>query len=194
VAKGMKIDFNFVYSTGIAPMTNSIQAWKSDASRYAGITLNLKGTTFNSAISLSVPCKVSTSKCNWDIVQFGGWVYGPDYYPTGGELFKTGAGANYGNYSSKQMDNLIGATHLAGNPKATLDNYQHYVVDQVPVLWTPSTPYELTEVNCHLKGVTYNVYLGILPEQWYLTKGSCRGIQLSSPPRVGPGPARLPAP
>ena len=47
----------------------------------------------------ATPC-VSGKPCPWEIANWGGgWVYGPDYYPTGEEIFASGAGSNFGGYS-----------------------------------------------------------------------------------------------
>ena len=45
---------------------------------------------------------------NWG----GGWVYAPDYYPSGELLFQTGAGSNAGSYSDKKNDALIHDTNF----------------------------------------------------------------------------------
>ncbi|HQU00343.1 MAG TPA: hypothetical protein PLG60_07545, partial [Acidimicrobiales bacterium] len=68
--------------------------------------------------------------CNWG----GGWLYAPDYFPSGEPLLLTGAGSNSGQYSDAKMDSLIKAT-LAANTKLT--TYAQYTADQVPVLYDP---------------------------------------------------------
>ena len=40
---------------------------------------------------------------NWG----GGWLFSPDYLPTGEEIFATGAGSNQGDYSDPTNDQLI---------------------------------------------------------------------------------------
>ncbi len=68
--------------------------------------------------------------CNWG----GGWLYAPDYFPSGEPLLLTGAGSNSGQYSNAKMDALIRAT-LVQNVKLT--EYGQYSADQLPVLYDP---------------------------------------------------------
>ncbi len=171
IKKGAKLDFQYVYSTGIAALTQSIETEVSDSAK-VGIKLSLSGTTFDDAISKAAACKPSQSSCSWEIVNWGGgWVYAPDYYPTGGELYKTGAGSNTENYSSKTMDNLIQLTHLnKGNALQNLYKYEDYAVEQLPVIWQPNPDYQLMEIKSNLHGFSFNTYLNINPSDWYFTK------------------------
>ena len=61
-----------------------------------------------------MPCSSARfqSTCTWEIVAFGGWIYSPDYLPTGEELFATGAGSNSGSYSDQKANSLIKLTRL----------------------------------------------------------------------------------
>ncbi|HZD66956.1 MAG TPA: ABC transporter substrate-binding protein [Acidimicrobiales bacterium] len=169
IAKGAKLEFTLTYATGIHALTQSVQAYKSDASK-AGVGINLHGTTFNQAIATAVACKSNQPKCNWQLVEYGGWVYAPDYYPTGGELFATGAGSNNTGYANPKMDQLIKATESPGNAQASLNAFQNYAAKQLPFIWVPTQDYQLTEVSSKLHGWTSNTYLNILPSKWYLTK------------------------
>jgi peptide/nickel transport system substrate-binding protein len=102
----------------------------------------------------------------------GGWVYSPDYYPSGEDLFETGAGANYGSYSDPQTDKLIQATNLASSesPQQALDAYENYLTQQSPVLWE-GAGYAPAESKTNLQGVLpLNPYDNINPENWYFTK------------------------
>ena len=72
------------------------------------------GQTFNTIIGTAVPCQPGPS-CSWQASMVGGWVYGPDYEPTGEEIFAPGAGANKGSYSNAEMDKLIAATNTSNS-------------------------------------------------------------------------------
>ena len=51
------------------------------------------------------------ASCTWEIENWGGgWIYSPDYYPSGEVLFQTGAGSNSGSYSDPTDDKLIKET------------------------------------------------------------------------------------
>ena len=63
---------------------------------------------------------------NWG----GGWIYSPDFYPTGEEIFATGAGSNAGEYSDKhELDTLIKATNTSSSLTA-LYNYENYLAQR----------------------------------------------------------------
>jgi peptide/nickel transport system substrate-binding protein len=141
---------------------------KADAAQ-AGVVYDLHGETYNSISAIVAPCKAG-SKCSWDISQTGGWIYSPDYYPTGETLFASGAGYNLGGYSDPKTDQLITASTKPGNDQQTLSAYEDYVTQQLPVLWTDNT-WSLEEVKNNLHGVTpWNTFGNLTPEDWYYTK------------------------
>lgn len=171
ITKGQKLEFQYVYATGLTSFTNTVETEKSDSAR-AGVTLNLKGTTFDQSVAIATICTPKQSSCSWQIANHGGgWVYSPDYYPTGEELFSTGAGSNTANYSNAKMDSLINdSTLAAGNPQGTLNAYQNYAVDQLPVIYQAQPDYQLNMINKKLHGFSFNSYLNIIPSLWYFTK------------------------
>ena len=93
----------------------------------AGIKLNLEGKAFGDVISdaFGPPC-VAGKPCAWDMANWGGgWIYSPDFYPTGEEIFATGAGSNAGQYSNPTADKLIKATNTSSSLTA-LYTYENY--------------------------------------------------------------------
>ena len=97
----------------------------------------------------------------------GGWTYGPDYYPTGDELWATGAGANVNSYSDPTMDQLIGNTETS-NTLSALYAYEDYAAMQLPVMWMPTHYYQLNVINSRLHGTDpLDPLLQIYPENWY---------------------------
>jgi len=98
----------------------------------------------------------------------GSWVYYPDIYPTGEELFATGAVANYGSYSDPMADQLIQATDFTN---ASLDNYENYLVKQLPVIYLPQQVQSLSEFQNNLRGaVPQSILSTLTPESWYFVK------------------------
>ena len=63
-----------------------------------------------------------------------GWFYAPDYYPSGEQIFQTGAASNSGVYSDTTNDANIRATELGD---AGLSTYENYLAKQLPVVWEP---------------------------------------------------------
>ena len=98
-----------------------------------GIKLNLEPKPFNQVIALAGGnCVVTKSSCNWDLANWGGgWVYVPDYYPTGEELFMCGVPANSGGYCNKQNDSLINAT-LTTSSNQPMFTWQDFVTAPGP--------------------------------------------------------------
>ncbi len=83
-----------------------------------------------------------------------GWLYIPDFYPSGGSLFATGAGFNLGGYSDPTMDSLIASTYQGGTPQQVTSRftaYQLYAAQQLPVLYQP-TGASLWPVSNQVKG------------------------------------------
>jgi peptide/nickel transport system substrate-binding protein len=171
ISKGAKLSFSLEYPTGITPFTDEIDAYKA-ALAQAGIQATLKGSTFNTVVADAGACLANPqAPCRWDVIAIGGgWVYSPDYYPSGEPLFATGAGVNDGQYSNPTMDSLIQATTTAAGSAAqsALYSYERFAVDQVPAIYVPNQAYQLSEVAANLKGVVpQNAYLNLLPEDWY---------------------------
>jgi peptide/nickel transport system substrate-binding protein len=170
IAAGTKLEFPYIYiSGGIAFPKSRVQIQTDFA--LAGIKLDLKPLPGNEAYATATACTPSQAACSWGIFNTG-WVYSPDYYPSGEDLFATGAGSNYGSYSDAKTDQLIAATNLLTSeaPQQALDAYQNYLVQQIPVIWEGGT-YNLTEYKTDLHGVApFNVFDAITPEAWYFTK------------------------
>jgi peptide/nickel transport system substrate-binding protein len=104
---------------------------------------------------------------NWG----GGWIFSPDYYPSGEDLFLTGSVANYGNYSNAENDSLIRATLAPSATNQTMWAWERYITKQVPVIFQPDFANPLLEVAKNLHGVTpLNPFTYITPEAWYYSK------------------------
>jgi peptide/nickel transport system substrate-binding protein len=171
ITAGEKLEFSFMYVTGGIEYPKSRIQIQSDFD-LAGIKVDLKPETGTQIESATVPCTPSQAACSWEMSSLGGWVYSPDYYPSGEDLFETGAGANYGSYSDPQTDKLIQATNLASSesPQQALDAYENYLTQQSPVLWE-GAGYAPAESKTNLQGVLpLNPYDNINPENWYFTK------------------------
>ncbi len=174
IPKGLPLTFNLDYASGMLFLSNSMQNLKSTAAQ-VGIQIQLSEHPFGTVIGAAVPCKSSQASCHWTMENWGaGWVYDPGFYPTGGELFSTGASSNYGNYSSAQANALISASHASASASA-LNAYQDYIAKQLPVIFTPSpagTPVAGGPVvtASNLRGFTPNPYTFINPEEWYFVK------------------------
>ncbi|MGH3831488.1 MAG: ABC transporter substrate-binding protein [Pseudonocardiaceae bacterium] len=167
VKAGAQLDFQLMYASGSPRVALTMQQLQSSATK-VGIKLDLQGAPFNTVIGTAIPCVSGQPDCNWEMGNWGaGWVFTPDYYPTGELIFGTGAGSNTANFSDPKLDQLIAATQHSDSA-AALRTYAQYGSETVPAIWEPNFDYEETEIANNLKGVTpQNPYLNITPEDWY---------------------------
>jgi peptide/nickel transport system substrate-binding protein len=168
IAAGAGLSFSLQYASGLVEISQEMQALKSSFSQ-AGIQIGLSTAPFDTVISRAAPCTPSQSSCGWQMADWGGgWTYGVDPYPTGDQLFGTGSGSNFGNYSDPRTDRLISTTiHGPG----TLTAYEDYLANQVPVIWMPQPAYQISEISSSLHGTAPQSPIeSLAPENWYLTK------------------------
>jgi peptide/nickel transport system substrate-binding protein len=168
IPKGAQLNFTMAYASGTEwqqqVMTVEQSAWNS-----IGIKTALVSNTFSTVIQdYAGPC-VAGSPCTVEEGWWGGgWVYAPDYYPSGETLFQTNAGSNAGNYTDAKADTLIAATDTTNT---SLDDYQNYIAKQLPVIWQPNSDFELSEVRNTIRGIApQNPFGNLFPEYWYYVK------------------------
>lgn len=161
VPAGTKLSLTMSYATGQASFNNQVQA-EDDAWSSIGIHVKLLPGSFTQVAGAATPANP-----NWDLANYGLWIFSPDYYPTGELLFQTGAGSNAGSYSDPTADALIKKTDFSV-ANGSLANYENYLAKQLPYLWQPNT-IGANEVSNTLTGVTpFNSLDAILPEQWHI--------------------------
>ncbi len=143
---GHKLAFTLLYSSGSNTETSMVQLLKSDWAR-EGIDVTLQ----SEPISLVLGTASQANASKWQMVYWGGgWTYQLDYYPTGGDLFKSGAGENMGGYNSPVMNRLIEATYAPGTSaqiQSRMNAYQEYAAHNLPVLWMPWLPMGYARVS-----------------------------------------------
>jgi peptide/nickel transport system substrate-binding protein len=167
VPGGAKMVFTLPYASGNIEGSQEMQALKSAYSQ-AGIQVNLSTEPFNTLISRVAPCTKSQASCSWQMAWWGGgWTYGVDPYPTGDQLFATGSGSNFSNYSNPTLDALISATVHANT---SLRPYEDYMAKNPPVIWLPMPVYQLSEIASNLHGATPQSPIeSLTPENWYFS-------------------------
>ncbi|MDA8330674.1 MAG: ABC transporter substrate-binding protein [Candidatus Dormibacteraeota bacterium] len=172
VAAGQRLSLTMIYASGSTPLTNEMEALQSTLKKVAGIGLTLTSAPFSQVISTAFNgCTFSTPCSGWELADWGGgWTYYPDVLPTGGSVFYSGN--NPGDYSNPTNDANIRATHSEPTQAAevaALFKYQDYLVQQLPVVWMPDTPYQLTMYKSNLKGLLpQGVFDEIYPELYSL--------------------------
>ncbi|WP_298338825.1 ABC transporter substrate-binding protein [Ferrimicrobium sp.] len=166
ISKGLALNLNLEYYSGSNSLTEEMTAYAS-AAKQAGINVILSSANGNTVFADEAPCTPTQPSCKWEMILAGTWEYSPDNYPTGGELFASGAGSNYGNYQSSEANALIAATHTSSDPQAALDAYQNFMAKELPDIYRPLPDAAISLISNKLGGVTQNPYLDITPEDWY---------------------------
>jgi len=170
VNAGAQLNFSEVYASGAASITTIVNL-ETSAWSQIGIHVTTKAEPFDQVIGAAVPCKPSDgAKCAWEFLNWGGgWIYSPDYEPTGEEIFETGAGSNSGSYNDTTNNSLIHQTNVSSS-SSVFFQWENYLAKQVPVIWQP-VPLGTDEIINNLHGVTpINALLNLTPEYWYFTK------------------------
>ena len=164
VAQGAKASFKLEYASGTLVVKQEMEALKSDFSK-AGIEINLSEAPFNTVITDAFGGSTVADMDNWG----GGWIFAPDYYPTGDEIFSTGAGSNGGAYSDPKNDaNTVAST--SSNDIKALNTYEDYLAQQLPVIWIPVADSALSLVKKTMHGWDpQDPLLQLYPENWYFT-------------------------
>ncbi|AEJ41647.1 extracellular solute-binding protein family 5 [Sulfobacillus acidophilus TPY] len=175
---GVKLAFTFLAVSGDQAQTDLQQILKQDWAQ-EGIQVTIEQQPFDNVISTAQ----QSNATKWDMADWGGgWTYQPDYYPTGGGLFATGAASNFQGYSNPTMDQLIKASYLPGTPHQTLAalfKYEEFAAKNLPVIYLPwpaagpAGAGALIEHATSLHGTvsTFNVITDmIFPNYWYFTK------------------------
>lgn len=162
--------FTLTYVSGSNTDADIVQLIKSTWAT-EGIQVTLTPQPFDQIIAQAN----QTDPAKWNMVWWGGgWTYEPDFYPTGGGLFKSGSGANFGGYDSSEMNTLIAETYAPGSAAALqtrLNAYQAWAAKDLPVLWMPWTPaFNVHAANLHGTVSTFNPVSDLLsPNYWTLS-------------------------
>jgi peptide/nickel transport system substrate-binding protein len=171
IPAGKALRFTLMYPSGMSETDGAMVDLQSVARRI-GIQIALKQVTIATIDAEIEPCAPHTAACDWQLGQYGSaWVFAPDHYPTGEEIFQTGALGNVGSYSDPRVDRLIKATTTssAAHAQTALDAYADAVRLALPDFWQPS-PGTLVTTQSNLAGVSPNAYGFIDPEEWYFTR------------------------
>ncbi len=174
IKEGQTASFQLLYSSGIQELSNEVEAMQSTMKAKAGISLTLKSETTDTVAGIELDGCTTANPCNdWDLSDIAlgfTWTFGPDFFPSGEQLFFTGAPPDAGGYSSATNDANITATILASSQaaeKAAMYKYEDYLAKQLPVVWMPNGDVQLTMYKSYLKGLVPQDVLDIVYPQDY---------------------------
>ncbi|HEY5302825.1 MAG TPA: ABC transporter substrate-binding protein [Acidimicrobiales bacterium] len=167
ISKGNKLNVALEYGSGIPQLAvqvaTEVSEWKS-----IGINATTLPEPFNKVVG---DCVSKTT--NWSICLWGaGWIYAPDYYPSGESLFVPGASFNIGAYSYGPLTAAVKTTTFG---TASLATFANIAAQQLPVLYQPNTTDNyvqggIGEAIKTLKskiGFTPNTLENFMPEYYY---------------------------
>jgi peptide/nickel transport system substrate-binding protein len=163
---GVTLSFPFIIVSGSTTVTNEAELMKQDWAK-EGIDVTLVTLPFNQVISDATQSAPQVSK--WALAWWGGgWCYEPDYYPSGGGLFKPNSAANYGGVNIPALTAAINKTYAPQSPASAqqaLDQYQVIASEQLPVLFVPNGGGFIVRDH-NLKGVISG-FNPITTMEWY---------------------------
>jgi peptide/nickel transport system substrate-binding protein len=158
ITRGYTLNLKIVWSSGSPSFDDTFNAEVEDWASI-GIKFTTATTTFNQVIADCTSAKQLYEICSWG----AGWIYAPDYYPSGETLFTTKGGFNPGGYSNPTMNTLINTTTYG---TAKLTAYAKFAAQQLPVLYEPN-PTAVSEIKDTLKssiGFAPNPLGNFMPE------------------------------
>ena len=161
ITKGYTLNFKIIWASGSPSLDDTFSAEIADWASI-GIVFTHATGTFNTVIADCTSAKQPYELCSWG----AGWIYAPDYYPSGETLFTTHGGFNPGGYSDNTMNSLINATTFG---TAKLTRYANYAAQQLPVLYQPNpvTPVEIIKTLKSSIGFTPNPLANFMPEYYH---------------------------
>ena len=145
VKKGAKLAFTLPYASGTSALKTMILA-ETSAWAQAGIKMTPTSTSFDTLVGNTIPCPKG---CPWELAAAGfAWIYAPDYYPSGEELFAKDAGSNYPSFNTPAANRLIKADITS---TSSLTAYENLIAKEAPDIWQPET---VTVAEIH-KGIVH---------------------------------------
>jgi peptide/nickel transport system substrate-binding protein len=171
ISKGAQMNFTELAASGSAPFTAEVEDMQSTWSE-AGIHVSLRQEGVDQVLSGLGTCQNGNSGCKWDMANFGEPgatpTYSPEYLPTPGPWFATGGANNIQGYSNAEMDALVSATDV-NSAASAVQALSAYSGKQLPALWQPDYPYQLSVVSSKLHGaLPQDPNLNLYPQDWTL--------------------------
>jgi peptide/nickel transport system substrate-binding protein len=130
ITKGEKLSFTFLYDSGAPVTTLQVDAEVSEWASL-GIAMKVSSAPFNSVITT---CAANSGK--WSICYWGaGWIYSPEYYPSGETLYTPGASFNIGNFNDPVLNAAVQQTDFG---TASLGNFANIAAKDLPDMYQPN--------------------------------------------------------
>ncbi len=172
ISAGAQLSFVEEVGSGSTPFTSENEAMQSSWSKL-GIQVSLKQESEAQIYSGLSPCQNGNSGCNWEMANGGEpggtATYSPEYLPTAGPWFATNGANNVQGFSNPTVDSLLAKTYVNSSPSA-ISAASLYIGKQLPVLWEPDYPYQLSVISKKLHGaLPQDPNLNLYPQDWTLS-------------------------
>ncbi len=172
ISQGEQLSFTEEVGTGSAPFSAENEAMQSSWSD-AGIHVILKEESEDQIYSSLGVCQNGNSGCRWQMANGGEpggtATYSPEYLPTPGPWFATNGANNVQGYSNPELDALVAKTYVDSAPSA-ISAASLYTGQQLPALWEPGYPYQLSVISKKLHGaLPQDPNLNLYPQDWTLS-------------------------
>jgi peptide/nickel transport system substrate-binding protein len=173
IVMGQKAEYTVDYTAGNSGAVLESEIEAADAAK-AGIVINYVAQQENQIAAEGVTCAGTTKSGCWQGLFYGGWLYAPDYLPTGEALFATGAGPNVWSYSNPAVDQTAYQSTVGASTSA-MYAYETALAAEAPVIFEPNGPGNtgypfIPEVSSNLNVGLSDPFGGIEPQDWYFTK------------------------
>ena len=168
IKKGAALKFSLLYTSGDTAMQEEISSLASNANK-VGISLQLSSGPFSQVTGAVVPiCHPgnASTHCAWEMLDWGGWYY--NAYPSGEQLFATGANGNYGGWNNKTTNALVHRVEVAPASQSTsaLYAYDKNIAVNLPGMIFMPFPATRVAAASALSGYTPNSFGLLDPENW----------------------------
>jgi peptide/nickel transport system substrate-binding protein len=165
IAAGTPLRLTLLAESGSRETDNMMAELKSSLSKI-GVALDLKQAPLNTVLGSSKACKPEQPECSWQLSFFGtqGSWYFPAY-PSGEQIFGTGATSNLGSYSDPEADRLIAASTSSADHDS-MKAYGDYLARELPVIWLPNPVYQISAIKKNVRGVTQDPLAAMQPQRW----------------------------
>jgi peptide/nickel transport system substrate-binding protein len=167
IKKGQALKLSMEYESGSPSIQIEVAAevseWKS-----IGINVTTTSAPFNLIIGNCISKPSTWGICFWG----AGWIYSPDYYPSGESLFVPGASFNIGLYSNPTLTAAVKSTTFGSASLAQFSNLAAY---DLPVLYQPNQTDaysgagigEVLKTLKSVNGFTPNSLTNFMPEYFH---------------------------
>jgi peptide/nickel transport system substrate-binding protein len=142
IPTGSKAELGLIVPSGDPAVTTATTDEVNEILSNSDIKIDV---TYDTANNVQAGCFAGKGPdAAWQMCGYGGWIYAPDFYPSGEVLFAAGSSSNVGGYGNAEMTGLIAATTTNGSLALNQNNptygtsFAQWTATDLPFLWQPT--------------------------------------------------------